>query len=163
MLAFMFMLALPSVSTWASGLGQVTSLPVPRFASIKANRANVRYGPGFDYPVKFTLVRAGLPLEITAEFENWRRIRDWNGDEGWMLGTLLSGRRTALVRPWIAATPVRMFASPSKHAPLEAIVYPKVLVTIDECDGKWCEVTVRGETGYVRQAALWGAYPNEVF
>jgi SH3-like domain-containing protein len=158
-------LLLSSLATAASASerGQITGLPLPRFVSVKANQANVRLGPGVGYPVKFTIVRRGLPLEITAEFENWRRIRDWSGDEGWMFGALLSGRRTALIRPWSAAKPVLLHASASNKSSVEAVVHPKVLVTIEECDGTWCEVTARGETGYVQQTALWGAYPNEVF
>lgn len=150
-------------AAFPSGRGQVTGLPLPRFVSVKAEAANVRIGPGTDYPVKYTIVRRGLPLEITAEFENWRRVRDWNGDEGWMLGALLSGRRTALTRPWSDADPVLLHASASNQSSVAAIVHPKVLVTIEECDGTWCEVTARGRNGYIQQTALWGAYPNEVF
>jgi SH3-like domain-containing protein len=144
-------------------VGRTTGLQLPRFVSVKADRANVRVGPGTDYAVKFTLVRHGLPLEITAEFENWRRVRDWNGDEGWMLAALLSGKRMGLVRPWSSAEPLPLYASPSTLAPQEAIMQPKVMVAIDECDGTWCEVRVRGEIGYVEQAKLWGAYPGETF
>jgi SH3-like domain-containing protein len=147
----------------ASERGPVTGLPLPRFVSTKANPANVRIGPGTDYPVKFTIVRSGLPLEITAEFENWRRVRDWNGDEGWMLGGLLAGKRTALVSPWSGAQPVTLHESAADEASVTAIVHPKVLLRIEECDGDWCVVTVKGSEGYIRQTELWGAYPREVF
>ena len=79
-------------------LGQ-SGLPVPRFVSLKADRVNVRGGPTKDHEVRWVYTRAGLPVEITAEFENWRRIRDWEGSEGWVYHSLLSGRRTALVMP----------------------------------------------------------------
>ena len=162
-LVMCLVLSAPAATASAAERGPVTGLLLPRFVSVKANPANVRIGPGTGYPVKFTIVRRGLPLEITAEFENWRRVRDWNGEEGWMLGGLLSGRRTALVSPWSEAQPVAMRASASDGSSVAAILHPKVLVRIEECDGTWCEVTARGRDGYVRQIALWGAYPNEIF
>jgi SH3-like domain-containing protein len=147
----------------AAEFGPVTGLPLPRFVSVKANPANVRIGPGIGYPVKWITVRRGLPVEITAEFENWRRIRDWNGDEGWILGGLLSSRRMALVNPWSYAEPVPLYAAASETSRVAAIMHPKVLLSIGECDGRWCEASVKGNDGYVSQVALWGVYPNEVF
>ena len=79
-----------------------TGLPLPRFVSLKSNNVNVRRGPGQDYDVAFTFVRAGLPVEITDEFDNWRKIRDSEGSEGWVFHSLLSGKRTAIVAPWEA-------------------------------------------------------------
>lgn len=157
------LLCVPATTAPAFERGQVTGLPLPRFVSIKSDLANVRIGPGTGYPVKFTIVRRGLPVEITAEFENWRRIRDWNGDEGWIIRGLLTGRRTALVNPWSEAQPVTLHAAAEEGSSVTAIVHPKVLVRIEECDGEWCEVTARGNDGYLRQTSLWGAYPREVF
>ena len=77
----------------------VSGLPVPRFVSLKADRVNVRAGPNKDQEVRWVYTRAGMPVEITAEFENWRRIRDWEGAEGWVYHSLLSGKRSAVVVP----------------------------------------------------------------
>ena len=79
--------------------GSVSGLPVPRFVSLKADRVNVRTGPNRDQEVRWVYTRAGMPVEVTAEFENWRRIRDWEGAEGWVYHSLLSGKRTAVVVP----------------------------------------------------------------
>ena len=79
--------------------GPKSGLPVPRFVSLKPDRVNVRGGPTRDHEVTFVYTRAGLPVEITAESDNWRRIRDWEGSEGWVYHSLLSGRRTAVVTP----------------------------------------------------------------
>ena len=73
-------------------------LPVPRFVSLKADRVNVRGGPDKDHDVSWIYTRVGWPVEITAEFENWRRIRDSDGSEGWVYHSLLSGKRTAAVQ-----------------------------------------------------------------
>ena len=83
----------------ADPVGSVTKLPLPRFASLKTDRVNLREGPSKDHATKWVYQRAGLPVEITAEFEIWRRVRDSEGVEGWVLHSLLSGRRTALVTP----------------------------------------------------------------
>src|SRR5262249_53769077 len=79
--------------------GASSVLPVPRFVSIKSERVNVRGGPDKDHEVVWVFTKAALPVEITAEFENWRRVRDWDGGEGWVYHSLLSGRRTVLVAP----------------------------------------------------------------
>src|SRR5687768_4394476 len=77
--------------------GSVSGLPVPRYVSLKADKVNMHIGPAKHYETKWVYQRAGLPVEITAEFENWRRIRDSDGTEGWVYHSLLSGRRTGVV------------------------------------------------------------------
>src|SRR5437764_2736610 len=74
-----------------------SGLPVPRYVSLKSDHVNVRAGPTKDNDVAWVYTRSGLPVEITAEFENWRRVRDSEGAEGWVYHSLLSGRRTAVV------------------------------------------------------------------
>ncbi|EJW10697.1 hypothetical protein A33M_4098 [Rhodovulum sp. PH10] len=162
------MLAAAPVTALAAGSsavepGRTTGLPVPRFVSVKNRPSNVRTAPGLDYPVKWTFTRKDLPVEITAEFGNWRRIRDWEGEEGWMLGALLSGRRTALVAPWSGAEPVALHDEASKTSPVVALMQPSLLVRILGCDGRWCEVKAKSMRGYVHQTRLFGAYPGEAF
>src|SRR6202011_3019101 len=74
-----------------------SGLPVPRYVSLKSDHVNVRAGPTKDNDVAWVFTRPGLPVEITAEYENWRRVRDSEGSEGWVYHSLLSGRRTAVV------------------------------------------------------------------
>ena len=106
--------------------------------------------------------KAGLPVEIVAEFENWRRIRDSEGAEGWVFHTLLSNRRTALVKPWAQEENEALHASASEAARVVAFVQPGVVVDVEECNGAWC-LTHAGEvTGWIVQETLWGVYPNEV-
>src|SRR4051812_46226707 len=82
----------PPARAAGEAAGTVTGLPVPRFVSLKSDRVNVRGGPNKDQDVGWVYTRATMPVEITAEFENWRRIRDWEGAEGWVYHSLLSGR-----------------------------------------------------------------------
>lgn len=141
-----------------------SGLPLPRFVSLKADRVNVRRGPGFDHKIDWVFLRAGLPVEIIAEFDTWRRIRDSEGAEGWVLGSLLSGRRTALVAPWLKGESAKTFplhAENEDDSRVVSRVGPSVLVDIMSCGGEWCEVETRGIRGWIRQEALWGVYPNE--
>ena len=80
-----------------SQAGRSTGLPLPRFVSLAADRVNVRFGPGKQYPVNWVFARKGLPVEIIAEFDTWRKIRDYDGEEGWIHSSLLSSRRTIMV------------------------------------------------------------------
>lgn len=139
-----------------------SGLAVPRFVSVKADRAHVRYGPGTGYPIKWTFTRRGVPVEILQEFDNWRRIRDWEGQEGWIFHALLASRRTGFVSPWKKAQGARLRSEPDRRSATIAILSSRVLVNIEGCDGRWCAVETRSIEGYVRQSRLWGAYPGEV-
>ena len=77
-----------------------SGLPLPRFVSLKSGRVNSRIGPGVDYSVDWLYLKPGLPMEIIQEYDNWRRVRDADGAEGWVNQSLLSGRRTAIAAPW---------------------------------------------------------------
>lgn len=146
----------------ASGpVGRTSGLPVPRFVSLKADKVNVRSGPTRDHAVAWVFTRAGLPVEITAEFETWRRIRDADGAEGWVYHSMLSGRRTALVSPWKGGEPTTLFSEPSRSASVRARLEPGVLGKIEHCDGRWCHFFESGFDGYVEQERLWGVYPGE--
>ena len=96
------MAGIQSVPAWCASdapTGSVSGLPIPRFVSLKSDRVNARSGPNKDQEVRWVYTHAGMPVEVTAEFENWRRIRDWEGAEGWVYHSLLSGKRTATVVP----------------------------------------------------------------
>ena len=132
--------------------GSASGLPVPRYVSLKSDRVNLREGPSKDHRTTWIFKRAGLPVEITAEFETWRKVRDSEGSEGWVLHSLLSGRRTGLVTPWKKdAAVVTVFAQPGDTA---APVAKPVL-------GVGCG-SLDGYDGFIRQNELWGVYPDEV-
>lgn len=139
-----------------------SGLPVPRFVSLKAEKVNVRRGPSSDHPVAWVFQRKGLPVEIIAEFENWRRIRDSDGEEGWILQSMLAGKRTAVVAPWRAGKPLPLYAQQAQGA-MVANLSAGVMGDVKNCNGQWCELAVDGYDGYVEQAMLWGVYPDESF
>lgn len=154
-------LALLTVPAYGAADEAGTGLPVPRFVSLKADKVNVRNGPNKDQDVAWIFSRAGLPVEITAEFETWRRIRDSEGTEGWVYHSLLSGRRTALVAPWLKTGTVSLREKPNADAAVAARLEHGVLGALKDCDGHWCRFTGPGFDGFIEQNQLWGVYPNE--
>jgi SH3-like domain-containing protein len=153
--------SLPGEKAADVGTGPVSGLPMPRFVSLKTDRVNVRQGPTRDQQVSFVFQRAGLPVEVIAEFENWRRIRDSEGAEGWVLQGLLSGRRTALVAPWSRELTIPLHGHADKASALVAMLQPGVLASIKACAGDWCRISGDRFDGWIEQDKLWGAYPDE--
>ena len=142
--------------------GRETGFPVPRFVSLKARKAHMRVGPSTDYATVWVYSARGLPLEITEEYGNWRRVRDADGVSGWMYAPLLSGRRTAVVGPWIKQ-PIPLRTAPSRNARIIARLSAEVRLDLSHCDGTWCEAELQNRNlgGFVEQGSLWGAYPGE--
>ncbi len=138
------------------------SLPVPRFVSLKSDKVNVRKGPSTDQSIVWVFSRAGLPVEIIAESDNWRRVRDSEGADGWVFHSLLSARRTALVTPWSKGDErVPLYNSDSTGSRAVAELQSGVLGNVMSCDGEWCHISVDDYSGYVQQDKLWGVYKGE--
>jgi SH3-like domain-containing protein len=138
-----------------------SGLPVPRFVSLKAGRVNVRVGPGEDYKVAWIFTRPALPVEIIQEFDTWRRIRDSDGSVGWVFHSLLSGKRTVVVAPWVHGDPFPIRASATTAAPVTAYLEPGVMASVDRCKGGWCRLSGDAFSGWIEQDRLWGVYPGE--
>ena len=161
LLGLALMLGAARPAARADQLGPATGLAIPRYVSLKSDRVNLREGPSKDHRTSWVFQRAGLPVEITAEFDTWRKIRDSDGSEGWVLHSLLSGRRTALVAPWKKAVVLPLLASGAADARLVANLQPGVIANVKRCDGTWCRVWGEGFEGYMKQTDLWGVYPDE--
>jgi SH3-like domain-containing protein len=142
-------------------VGTASGLRLPRFVSLKADKVNMHVGPAKTYEVKWRYQRAGLPVEITGEYENWRRIRDSDGTEGWVYHSLLSGRRTGVVtlRSKDELLPLR--GKPNPESAVIAQLEAGVLGNVKRCAGGWCRLVGEGFDGWLPQEKLWGVYPNE--
>lgn len=144
-----------------------SGLPLPRFVSLKSKKVNLRVGPGTSYAASWMYLKAGLPVEIIQEYDNWRKIRDADGTEGWVNQALLSGQRTAVTAPWMRGKGdtvfVNMRRDPQANSTLVARLEPGVVVKLSECNGDWCEADYEGTEGWISQGEIWGAYPAEVF
>jgi SH3-like domain-containing protein len=141
--------------------GTVTGLPIPRFVSLKASEVNARVGPGPDYQIAVVFKRAGLPVEVLAEFEAWRQVRDSDGVTGWVAAPLISARRTAIVAPWVKDRTVFALTSTRGGSAEAARIEPGAIVDIVTCDGESCEAYATQQKGWVAQKNLWGVYPGE--
>src|ERR1700754_1205230 len=137
----------PPASAHRKGSG----LPIPRFASLRSDEVNVRTGPGTRYPVDWVFKRKGMPVEIVAEYENWRKIRDWQGASGWVYHSLLSGKRSFI----IAAKPASLHKTPATSAEVVAKLDPEVTGEIRSCTGDWCRVRVGGVSGWIERTGMW--------
>lgn len=167
-LAATLLLAPGAPASAQTTIGPETRLPLPRYVSLKTDRVNLREGPSTSHSTRWVYQRAGLPVEIIAEFSNWRRIRDSEGADGWVWHSLLSGRRTAMVAPWDAQDRkvIDLYDRPEDSAAIIARVQSGVVGSLATCSREWCRIAVRsgerGEiTGFVPQEQLWGVYPDE--
>ena len=152
----------PQAAAQGQAAGSASGLPVPRFVSLKSDKVNMHIGPAKTYEVKWLYQRAGLPVEITAEFETWRRIRDADGTEGWVYHSLLSGRRTGMVTARVADDLVTLHEKPDAQSVVTARLERGVIASVKRCTGAgWCYLAGRGFEGFVQQTRLWGVYPNE--
>jgi SH3-like domain-containing protein len=145
----------------AENVGSASGLPIPRFVSLKADKVNMHIGPAKTYEVKWLYQRAGLPVEITAEFENWRRIRDAEGTEGWVYHSLLSGRRTGMVMTKSKGELVPLYDKADVESGVVARLERGVVGVVKRCAENWCAFNGRGFEGWIQQFRLWGVYPNE--
>ncbi|MGL4323679.1 MAG: SH3 domain-containing protein [Beijerinckiaceae bacterium] len=145
----------------AQEAGSATGLPVPRYVSLKSDRVNLREGPSKDHRTTWVFQRAGMPVEIVAEFEIWRRIRDSEGTEGWVLHSLLSGRRTGVVTSRVKTDVVMLREKPDERSGVVAQLQHGVVANVKSCSGQWCRIFGQGFDGWLPQERLWGVYPAE--
>jgi SH3-like domain-containing protein len=139
---------------------RVTEFPLPRFVSTRSDEVYVRSGPGQKYPIEWIYKKADLPVEIVLEYDNWRKIKDFDGGTGWVHKSLLTGKRTAFVS---AETDISLHKKPNNNSDLLAKLEPKVLLRVDECESGWCKVNASGYKGWIEQKNLWGVYAAEEF
>lgn len=137
--------------------GGRTNLPLPRFASLRASQVNLRTGPGVRYPIDWVFQRRNLPVEITAEFENWRKIRDEQGTEGWVHRQMLSGKRSVLIMDKVQT----LRRQPEIGAPAVARLEAGVIAQALECSGEWCRVEASGFRGWLPRRNTWGTKAGE--
>lgn len=141
----------------SAGRGPVTNLPLPRYVSLKAAEGNARRGPSTAQRIDWVFTRRGMPLQIIAEYENWRQVRDRDGATGWMHYTLLSGTRTVLIEQDLV--PIR--DAPEDGSAEVARLQAGVIARLLECRPEWCRISVDGYRGWLRKAAVWGVDPEE--
>jgi len=119
----------------------------------------MRTGPGTRYPIEWVYTRRGLPVEVIAEYDIWRRVRDPDGAEGWVNKTELTGRRAAIV----IGAPNELRDDKDDNAPVVAHLEVGAVGQLMSCAPDWCKLKFEGVKGYLRKIDFWGAYPGETF
>ena len=127
-----------------------------RFVSLKAERANLRVGPGRRYPIEWVYTRPGLPLLVIANFDQWRWVRNHEGTKGWMHKSLLSAP-TAPSSSWRACRPSARDRSRARRRCCGP--RPASLPICWIARRGWCRIALAGKKGWVRETALWGVKP----
>lgn len=143
---------------------RTSGLPLPRFVTLGSDKVHARTGPALRYPVRWVFRRAGLPVEIIQEFENWRKIRDRDGSEGWVHHSLLSGVRGVVVKGEAGSDPLPLRRFPDADSALVARIEPGSVAHLQGCHAqKWCEIKAQGFDGWIDRSLIWGIYPDEKF
>jgi SH3-like domain-containing protein len=135
----------------------LTGRPLPRFASLRADKVNLRTGPGARYPIDWVFQRRGLPVEIIDEFDTWRRIRDWQGTVGWVHQSMLQSQRHVLV----TGKRRLLRRGPEESTAGAAYVEAGVVGILGSCQSDWCQVEAKGFKGWLRRDEFYGVYPDE--
>ncbi len=131
----------------------------PYWASIASGQAMTRTGPGKNYPGIWLYQRRDLPVRVVKKYENWRLIQDPDGVQGWMLVTLLSDRRTAIVKK---GEPSSIRIKPNEGEKVRYLAEQGAVGRIDHCKTGWCHVEFGKREGYIRTSDVWGVGENEV-
>lgn len=131
--------------------------PLPYFASLRSDDVNLRVGPGRQYRKEWVYHRKGLPIEVIAKSQDWRKVRDWEGTEGWIQQTLIVDKRTVIVIDKVQL----LYEAADAGSSVVARAEPKVVGQLLECRGPWCRVEVQGIRGWLRRTEIWGVYPDE--
>jgi SH3-like domain-containing protein len=130
----------------------------PYWASIASGEAMMRAGPGKNDPGIWLYKRRDLPVRVVKTYPNWRLIEDPDGTRGWMLVTLLSDRRTAIVRP---GGPREIHERADQSSRIAYLAEPGVVGRIDKCANGWCRIEIGKREGRIKTADIWGVGAEE--
>jgi SH3-like domain-containing protein len=136
-----------------------SGLFLPRFVATSEAKANVRRGPGAEYPLLWQYQGLGIPLEIVAEYGNWRQIRDHEGDEGWMHMRLLRSTHRVIVQSGPHA--IALKARPDTGASTHAYIGDGALGKVTQCSQGWCEIAIGDYDGWLPRNKLWGLHASD--
>lgn len=142
------------------GNASSSGLPIPRFVTLAADKVFVRTGPALRYPIKWVYQRVNMPVEIIQEFDTWRKIRDMDGDNGWVHQSLLSGERSVIVK---GENNLAVRKDPREGGRVMVYFEPDVVAAAEQCHKEWCEISKDGYSGWTERKFLWGIYDSEDF
>jgi SH3-like domain-containing protein len=130
---------------------------LPRFASLRSDEVNLRVGPGENYPIEWVFKRKDMPVEVIEQFQNWRRVQDWQGDKGWVLDRMITAKRQVVVEGATRG----LYKEPDPASPLVARAEPGVIARLIDLQGPWCDIQAGAYRGWVRRDEVWGVFADE--
>ena len=120
---------------------------------LKNNKVNVRYGPGFDYPIKYVYKKKNLPIKVIDKKENFRRIIDFKKNSGWIhVSQLKKGKSLILLKDQI------LFSKPTRYSKPTIKIEKGRLLLVKKCKKKWCKVKTEDYLGWIITNNIWGTY-----
>jgi SH3-like domain-containing protein len=133
---------------------------VPHFASLRVSEVNLRSGPGTKYPIQYVYHHKGLPVEIIGQYDVWRKVRDWQGSEGWVHERMITPARTVIIK----ADTRTIYRDPARDSPALAKLEPGVVAQLLECRNAWCKIETEKQNikGWLLRSEVWGVFPDEV-
>lgn len=152
--AVLFFLSAP----FAHAQESLNNLPLPRWASLSSKEVNLRIGPGERYPIDWVVTQKNMPVEITQEFENWRKVKLIDGTIGWVHRAMLSGTRFGRV----IGEEQLLYRQPDADTSVQAKLKKGVLLRLEKCQKEWCFGHIDGFEGWLPKSGLWGVYPDEI-
>lgn len=122
------------------------------FVALRANEANLRTGPGKEYPIKYVYKLKGYPLEVLGEYESWYNVKDKDGDEGWINQNLVTKKRKVIV---INGTQILYSSNSTESRPLNRLE-KNVVAKFKKCKKDWCKIEVQKRKGWIQKNHIWG-------
>jgi SH3-like domain-containing protein len=124
------------------------------FSSLRSEETNVRSGPGQNYPIKFTFKLRGIPVRVISEYDNWNEIQDYEGQSGWVTKSLLTKKRTLMVKT--SKTFVNMYSKNNEKSRIIFRLENQVIGDYLKCLDGWCGIKINNKKGWVQQVDLFG-------
>ena len=122
-----------------------------KFLMLKNNKVNVRYGPSFDYPIKYIYKKIQLPVQLIDKKENFRRIIDHKKNSGWIHISQLRKSKSL-----ITTSSKILFKKPTKYSKPLAKLDSGRLLSIKKCEKNWCYVNTDQFSGWIDKTNIWG-------
>ena len=136
------------------GSGQI----IPRFETLKFNEVRLRKGPSRDHPIDWVYKLKGLPLKIISEFDDWRKVEDFDGVNGWIHRSQLSRKRVVQV----ISSNSEIKSKPNNDSNIIALAETGVLLNLERCDEIWCRISKQNINGWILRDNIFGILENEV-
>ena len=135
-----------------------TGLPIPRFVSARSGTVNARVGPSKRYPVEWVFVKSEQPFEVLQEHENWRRVKNHEGHEGWVHQSTLSGLRTIVIKGEKLRA---LYKKPDSQTNVAAKAEQNVIGRLIGFEGPWCRIKIGDLKAWIPRDHVWGVYTSE--